>query len=82
MMTNHDDEMGCEDSRRGCDDGYDKAVEEAKKITWGFHLHFCCCLFWNTYSDQTTHNIITTSKVDDDISPGKGQGYENYHKQG
>ena len=32
-ITNHDDEMGCEDSCCGCDNGHDKAVEEAKKIT-------------------------------------------------
>ena len=34
MTTNHDDEVSYEDSSCGCDHGHDKAVEEAKKITW------------------------------------------------
>ena len=62
MTTNHDDEMGCEDSRRGCDDGYDKAVEEAKKITWGFHLHFCLCVimkcFYNKISNVSLKKLL------------------------
>ena len=34
MTTNHNDEVSYEDSSCGCDHGHDKAVEEAKKITW------------------------------------------------
>ena len=33
MMTNHNDEVSCEDASRRSDHGHNKAVEESKKIT-------------------------------------------------
>ena len=33
MITNHNDEVSCEDASRRSDHGHNKAVEESKKIT-------------------------------------------------